>query len=150
MDLILWRHADAEAGSPDPERKLTAKGRRQAARMANWLQERLPDSVRVISSPARRTQLTARALGEDFEVVNALDTGGDPKTLLEACGWPSADVTVVAVGHQPTLGQAAALALTGQAYDWSLRKGAIFWLEARERNGEVQARVHAVIAPDLI
>jgi phosphohistidine phosphatase len=150
MDLILWRHADAEAGSPDQERKLTAKGRRQAARMANWLQERLPNGVRVLSSPALRAQLTARALGEDFEVVNALDVAGDARALLEACGWPAADATVVAVGHQPTLGQAAAFAMTGKADDWSLRKGAIIWLEARDRGAGLQARMHAVLAPDLI
>ena len=150
MDLIIWRHADAEGGSPDAERKLTAKGRRQAARMANWLQERLPEGARVLCSPARRAQQTARALGEDFEIVNALDVGGDPAALLAACGWPSSDVPVVAVGHQPTLGQGAALALTGKAHEWSLRKGAIIWLEARERGGPVQAKLRAVISPDLI
>ena len=150
MDLILWRHADAENGSPDAERKLTAKGRRQAARMANWLQERLPEGARVLCSPARRAQQTARALGEDFEIVNALDVGGDPAALLAACGWPSGDVPVVAVGHQPTLGQVAALALTGKAQEWSLRKGAMFWIEARERGSAVQARLRAAISPDLI
>jgi len=150
MDLILWRHADAEDGSPDAERKLTAKGRRQAARMANWLQERLPEGARVISSPARRAQQTARALGEDFEVVNALDAGGDPKALLAACGWPSGDTPVVLVGHQPTLGQAAALALAGRVEDWSVRKGAIIWLEARNRGGALQAKLRAAISPDLI
>jgi len=150
VDLILWRHADAEDGSPDAERKLTAKGRRQAARMANWLQERLPEGARVLCSPARRAQQTARALGEDFEIVNALDTGSEPAALLTACGWPSGEAPVVAVGHQPTLGQVAALALTGKAYEWSLRKGAIFWLEARDRGGAVQTRLRAVISPDLI
>jgi len=150
VDLILWRHADAEDGSPDAERKLTAKGRRQAARMANWLQERLPEGARVLCSPARRAQQTARALGEDFEIVNALDTGSEPAALLTACGWPSGEAPVVAVGHQPTLGQVAALALTGKEYEWSLRKGAIFWLEARDRGGAVQTRLRAVISPDLI
>jgi len=37
MDLILWRNAEAENGPPDLERKLTAKGRRHAERMAEWL-----------------------------------------------------------------------------------------------------------------
>ena len=34
MDLILWRHADAQDGSPDMERALTAKGLKQAELMA--------------------------------------------------------------------------------------------------------------------
>ena len=33
MDLILWRHADAEDGADDLARQLTAKGRKQAARV---------------------------------------------------------------------------------------------------------------------
>ena len=40
MDLILWRHAEAEEaddGRPDLERKLTARGERQATRVALWL-----------------------------------------------------------------------------------------------------------------
>ena len=37
MNLILWRHAEAEDGADDLQRALTGKGRRQAARMAQWL-----------------------------------------------------------------------------------------------------------------
>src|SRR5436190_21449722 len=37
MDLILWRHADAEPGEPDIGRRLTAKGLKQAERVAAWL-----------------------------------------------------------------------------------------------------------------
>ena len=38
MDLILWRHAQAEVGSPDHTRELTAQGRKQAQRMAHgWI-----------------------------------------------------------------------------------------------------------------
>ena len=33
MDLILWRHAEAEPGEPDLGRRLTAKGLKQAERM---------------------------------------------------------------------------------------------------------------------
>ncbi len=66
MDLILWRHAEAHPqrdGQTDLERALTAKGERQAERMAEWLNRRLADSTRILVSPALRTQQTARALG---------------------------------------------------------------------------------------
>ena len=33
MNLILWRHADAEDGIPDEQRRLTAKGQKQAKKM---------------------------------------------------------------------------------------------------------------------
>ena len=41
MDLVLWRHADAESGIPDAERRLTPEGRRQAEHIAGWLRPRL-------------------------------------------------------------------------------------------------------------
>ena len=50
MDLIVWRHAEAEDGVPDLERKLTAKGRKQAERVAQWLLQRDRKSTRLNSS----------------------------------------------------------------------------------------------------
>jgi phosphohistidine phosphatase len=55
MDLILWRHAEAEDGFPDQGRKLTEKGEKQAAKMAAWLKAHLPEEVRIIVSPTTRT-----------------------------------------------------------------------------------------------
>ena len=56
MDLILWRHADAQEvrdAADDLERALTPKGERQAQRMADWLNRQLPANARVLVSPAR-------------------------------------------------------------------------------------------------
>lgn len=148
MDLILWRHADAESGIPDEARGLTAEGRRQAARMAEWLRVRLPQPRIVLVSPARRAQETARALAEKFEVSAALGTMAAAQAVLEATGWPDAGGVIVAVGHQPTLGQAAMLALTGRALDASIEKGAIWWLA--RRSGTQETRLRAVIASDML
>ena len=44
MDLILWRHAEAfelNEGRDDMDRALTAKGERQAHRMAEWLNQQI-------------------------------------------------------------------------------------------------------------
>jgi phosphohistidine phosphatase len=147
MELILWRHADAEDGVPDEARKLTKKGLKQADRMARWLRKRLPDDAVVLVSPARRARETAEALGRSLEVVPDLGTSADPQFVLKAAGWPGRDGAVVVVGHQPTLGQTAALVLTGKEAGWSVKKGGIWWFESRER-GELIVR--AVIAPDLL
>lgn len=150
MDLILWRHADAEdapPGAPDAERNLTAKGEKQARRMAAWLKKQLPDDVRILVSPAQRAQQTAQALARKFETNREAGTAATPQSVLQAAGWPDGDGTVVVVGHQPTLGQAAALALTGKVDDWSIRKGAIWWLDSR---GGESVIVRAVIAPDAV
>ena len=61
MELILWRHAEAEDGAPDSARKLTGKGEKQAAKIAQWLKPRLPRDCRVITSPTQRTVQTAAA-----------------------------------------------------------------------------------------
>ena len=45
MDLILWRHAEAEdwtEGCDDLQRSLTGRGEKQAKRMAAWLDRQLP------------------------------------------------------------------------------------------------------------
>ena len=146
MDLIIWRHADAEDGAPDAERKLTAKGEKQARRIAAWLQDRLDDDYVVLSSPARRARDTARALSARYEVTEELGAGATPQSVLKAAGWPRREGTVVVVGHQPTLGQTVALVLTGKDEGWSLKKGGLWWMRSRE-DGDVIVR--AVIAPDL-
>jgi phosphohistidine phosphatase len=147
MELILWRHADAEEGAPDEERKLTSKGEKQAQRIAAWLKERLPKDAVVLSSTARRARETAQALTRKYETSREIGTGGTPQSVLKAAGWPRGDRTVVIVGHQPTLGQTAALALTGAEADWSIKKGGVWWLESRDRDDII---VRAVIAPDML
>jgi hypothetical protein len=96
MELILWRHADAELGQPDGERRLTPKGLKQAARMAEWLAARLPDDYVVMASPAVRAQQPARALSTDVKTVPDFGTASSAKDLIRACGWPRGG-TVVAV-----------------------------------------------------
>ncbi|MBI1965407.1 MAG: histidine phosphatase family protein [Betaproteobacteria bacterium] len=147
MDLILWRHADAESGVPDEDRKLTTKGEKQAERMAAWLKENLPKDAVVLASPARRARDTAGALTKKFDAIREVGTSANAQAVLKAAGWPRGERTVVVVGHQPVLGQAAALALTGKTADWSIKKGAVWWLVARSPNEVV---VRAVIAPDIL
>ena len=150
MDLILWRHAEAEPGEPDLGRRLTAKGIQQAERMAEWLDRHLPSTTRVLSSPADRAQQTAQALKRKFKVVDDLAPGATVAAVLAAAGWPDSREAVLVVGHQPTLGEVAALVLTDQALGWSLRKGAVWWLSNRVRDGMATTVVKVVIGPDFV
>ncbi|PKO72732.1 MAG: histidine phosphatase family protein [Betaproteobacteria bacterium HGW-Betaproteobacteria-14] len=150
MDLILWRHAEAEDGAPDAKRKLTPRGRKQAKQVALWLKKRLPADVRILVSPAVRAVQTAQALELPHEEVPRLGTGASASSLLGAAGWPQGGGTVVIVGHQPTLGRAAALLMTGDAADWSVRKGALWWFTCRMRGGSTETVLRAAIAPDLV
>lgn len=152
MDLILWRHAEAveREGVDDLQRQLTAKGERQAQKMADWLNHRLAHSTRVLVSPALRCQQTAKALGRSFKTVEALAPEAPPEALLKAARWPDAGEPVLIVGHQPSLGQLAALLLTGQAQPWAVKKGAAWWLRNRDREGVAAVVIQAVMAPDCL
>ncbi len=153
MDLILWRHAEAlemREVEDDLDRALTPKGERQAQRMASWLNRQLPSSTRVIASPARRAQQTAAALDRKVKTSPALAPDATVEALLHAVRWPDAREPVLVVGHQPALGLTAAYLLAGQAQAWPVRKGAVWWLRARLRDGELQVVLHAVVASELV
>ena len=150
MELILWRHADAEDGIPDAERKLTAKGLKQAARMAKWLRARIPDSAVVLASPAKRAQQTAQALTPHFKTVAELGLAASAEGVLRAAGWPDREGCVVVVGHQPTLGETAALALTGKEEPWNVKKGAVLWFVRRDDEEPARTQLRAAISPDLL
>jgi phosphohistidine phosphatase len=150
MDLILWRHAEADDALPDLSRELTDKGRKQASRMADWLNPRLPPDIRILVSPAARALQTAQALGREYDEVSALAPGANAEDVLAAAGWPNAAYPVLIVGHQPTLGQVAMRLLSGQAGDLTVKKGSIWWFQGRERAGQSQVVLRAVAAPDWL
>ena len=153
MDLILWRHAEAVEIAPrgdDMARALTQRGEKQAARMAVWLDRQLPDSVRVWSSPARRTEQTALALERKFKISSALGPQGTMELLLELVQWPQAKGCVLVVGHQPTLGQTIAHLLGLSAAECPVKKGALWWLRYRERETTGQTVVVTVQSPEVM
>jgi len=150
MDLILWRHAEAEDGIPDMQRALTLKGRKQAKKMATWLKPRLPENTRILVSPSLRTQQTAAALGVDFSTLEEIAPGASAHALLKAAHWPQGEQSVLIVGHQPTLGEVAALLLGGPNSGWSIKKGTVWWFSCRTRFGAIESVLNAVISPELL
>jgi phosphohistidine phosphatase len=150
MDLILWRHAEAEEGSPDIERALTEKGHKQAKKMAQWLKARLPEDARILVSPAVRAQQTALALTRDFITVDEIAPEATHEAVLKAAGWPRAGGTVLIVGHQPTLGLVIGQLLTQETESWSVKKGAVWWLCNRKRGNTSETILRASIAPGLL
>lgn len=153
MDLILWRHAEAEEpedGRDDLARTLTARGEKQAARMAAWLDRQLPEGLRVLASPARRTEQTASALGRKFKMRAELLPGAMPQDLLDLAQWPRARGAVLIVGHQPVLGQTIAQLLGLQATECAVRKGSVWWLRQRQRLEESQTVLITVQSPEFL
>jgi phosphohistidine phosphatase len=150
MELILWRHAEAEDSFPDMARKLTKKGQQQANGMAAFLNSHLPLDARILVSPAQRTQQTAHALERSFLTVPTIAPGCSPQDILHAANWGDEDGCVLVVGHQPVLGEVAGLLMTGEPQYWSVKKGAVWWFSRRERGGDAQTILRLSISPNFI
>jgi phosphohistidine phosphatase len=150
VELILWRHAEAEDGGDDMARALTKRGHRQAALMAAWLGRRVDAKWLVLCSPARRAVQTVEPLRRPFEVRDRLSPMAGSQDVLRESGWPDAKANVIVVGHQPTLGQVAASLMGAGLGDISMRKGAIWWFATRHRDDERSTILKAVLNPGLL
>ena len=158
MDLILWRHADAEfasEGEDDLSRQLTAKGEKQALRMAAWLDRHLPEGVRILVSPARRTEQTAKALNRKYKLRDELVPDSSAEEVLALIKWdqdkgPQGKGPVLIVGHQPYLGEIAAKLLGMEEHSCAIRKGAVWWLRSRLREEYSEILLLNVINPDFL
>ena len=157
MDLILWRHAEAEDWLPDDEtsgpdlnRSLTQRGEKQAARMAAWLDRQLPEGARILVSPARRCEQTALALGRKYKISSELAPDAIPAQLLELVQWPGHKHPVLVIGHQPMLGQTIAQLLGLKENECAVKKGALWWLRNRDRDGQSQTVIVTVQSPEVL
>lgn len=153
MDLLLWRHAEAHEAAPDGDdllRALTPRGEKQAARMAAWLDRQLPDGARILVSPARRAEQTAQALERKFKLRAELAPGATVEQLLQVAHWPQGRGVTLVVGHQPVLGQTIARLLAIQGSECQVKKGAVWWLRHRLRDGISQTLLVSVQSPDVL
>lgn len=156
-EIILWRHAEAEPGKPDePDvaRELTAKGQRQAKKMADWLDRQLPANCKILCSPAARTLQTVKPLGRKIRECDALLPDADVQAALALCRSSDRGETVLLVGHQPMLGTLASLLLTGIEQAWTVRKGAIVWIAPRKEKEDKEEGnalyLKLVLPPELV
>ena len=118
--------------------------------MAAWLDRQLPERARILVSPARRCEQTALALGRKYKIRAELGPDAPPSQLLELVQWPVNKLPILVIGHQPTLGQTIAQLLGLQESDCAVKKGALWWLRTREREGGLQTVVVTVQSPELL
>ena len=157
MDLMLWRHAEAEdlpednpLAAMDLNRGLTPRGEKQAARMASWLDRQLPEGARILVSPARRCEQTAMALERKYKIRPELAPDASVDQLLALVQWPLGKFPVLIIGHQPTLGQTIAQLLGLSEQECPVKKGALWWLRNRDRDGQSQTVVVTVQSPEVM
>lgn len=103
--LLLLRHAKAEQQqSPDHERALADRGRRDAAAAGDWIREQGFAIDLVLCSSSVRTRQTWRYA--DLEAGDVWYDrriyGADPETLLDVLHEvPESATTVLLIGHAP-------------------------------------------------
>lgn len=154
-DLIFWRHAEAEDFSSsglDTDRVLTKRGLQDAAKMAKWLNKRLPADTLGMASPAQRCQQTLAALllhsDIDVKTEEFLSINSSPQRIVRELSSQNHDKALLVVGHQPNLGLVIAHYLGLPDHATSLKKGAIWWLRKRSGLGAERYKIHMVMVPD--
>jgi phosphohistidine phosphatase len=150
--IVIWRHAEAhpalvQGEEQDLARVLTPKGKQQAKRMANWLTDRLPKDVLVVSSPAMRAFQTAQALKYEIKVVEALKPSANLHEILTVlAGLEGTSQNLLLVGHQPWLWQLVAHLTGFTAPEISIKKGAVWWLRLSEDESITSIARYNIIA----
>ena len=113
--IYLCRHAHASSGDQDELRELSAQGREQADALGLALAGLAEPPHLVLSSPVRRAQQTAaaigRATGAPVRVDSSLAPGATLDDLTEAVEGERGPVATV--GHQPDCSEIV-IALTGR------------------------------------
>lgn len=126
--IWLLRHAEAEEGSPDAERRLTAKGERQAVNAGRALRELAVEPQVCLASPKLRSAETARLACEPLGVEYTLEpklAGGPIDAEALAAGLDE----VLLVGHDPDFSMAVHDATGAQV---RLKKGGLAGIEKGE------------------
>lgn len=152
MELILWRHAEAEKagiGLPDQDRRLTPAGLKQAVKMAAWIKPRLPKQTLVLVGPSVRTRQTADCLELPYTVERKVGIGVDIADIMAAAKWPGEGGSVLVVCHQPSIGHLASLFIAGVESEMPIKKCGLLWFSTREREHRMQVVLRAAMYPDL-
>jgi phosphohistidine phosphatase len=113
QQLYIVRHADAEPeNTTDEERRLTAKGERQAAKIGQFCARQEFAVGPIFSSPLVRAvqtaELLAKPLGAEVKTSRQLATGMTPGQLRAFLREQRSGDSLLIVGHEPDLSRAAA------------------------------------------
>lgn len=150
MQIILWRHAEAEIGVHDLERQLTTKGHNQATKIALQLRKKLPENHQIWVSQALRSKQTAAHLGVPGCELPQLNPEADAQQIVSLFQGIHTNETVVIVGHQPWIGQICAFLLNqnwNTKSHWSVKKGGFWWFECQKQEQVYQSKLKLMLTP---
>jgi len=109
-ELILWRHAKSDWSDPnldDHDRPLAERGRRNAKKMANWIEKQGLKPDFILCSSAKRTQQTLKRLCPDCQtptqITRSIYHVEFSELLSELAQIPHHHNRVLMIGHNPGL-----------------------------------------------
>ena len=125
MDCVLLRHGIAverdEWEGSDADRPLTERGEKRVAQAATGLSRLHLQPTHVLSSPLIRAIETAKIahsslrVRAEIQIVDELLPDAPPNRLLSILHDLPPESCVVCIGHEPQLGMAASVLLSGRA-----------------------------------
>ena len=125
MDCVLVRHGIAverdEWEGSEADRPLTERGAKRVAQMAVGLRWLDVQPTHVLSSPLIRAIETAKIVHNSLrvhaavQIVDALLPDAPPNRLLSILHDLPPESCVICIGHEPQLGMAASVFLSGRA-----------------------------------
>ncbi|MGH7216485.1 MAG: SixA phosphatase family protein [Nitrospiraceae bacterium] len=125
MDCVFLRHGIAverdEWEGPDADRPLTERGAKRVAQVAAGLSRLDVQPTHVLSSPLIRAVETAKIAHSSLQVhsvvqiVDELLPDAPPNRLLSILHKFPPESCVLCIGHEPQLGRAASVLLSGRA-----------------------------------
>jgi phosphohistidine phosphatase len=110
----------------------------------------LPDGAKVLCSPTVRTQQTVLPLGRKFKLRDEISPQGTVEHALELAQWPTAKATMVMVSHQPLIGQLVSHLLGLPEHEMMIKKGSVWWLRYKLKEGIPQVSLLTVQSPELM
>jgi phosphohistidine phosphatase len=137
MDIYLLRHGIAEDGhasQPDPERALTAEGKKK---LRSVLRAAAAADVRpslILTSPYKRALQTAHLAAEILEYAGelvhtrTLEPGSQPQAVWEELRVHKDEPQVLLAGHEPLFSALAAYLLGSPELPIDFKKGGMLCL----------------------
>lgn len=135
MKLYIARHGEAVEDTIDPERPLTANGRRQLENLSSLIKQQGHLVQQVFHSKKLRTLQTATILGNaispgtKLQLLPAANPGSSVEVLVEEIGLLDKDTLIVS--HMPLVAMLVSQLLTGDVRTLAVKftPGTIFCLE---------------------
>lgn len=122
--LLLLRHAKSSWASPatgDHDRPLNGRGKRDAARLGNYLQNQGLTPDLILSSSATRARQTVAGVCEglatrsEVQIIDALYNASLPQLIAAIARHGAGAAVLLVVGHNPAIAQAALHFAAGQS-----------------------------------